>query len=79
MLYTLSGVLVFSGSCSAMQDLYTRTQDPSRDRQAKLCMHMGTFVWHWKGGTIPMGGDRTKWEIPSERTNAKAKASIKHK
>lgn len=35
--------------CDAPQDLYARTQHTEGVKKAKLCMHTGTFVYHFKG------------------------------
>lgn len=32
----------------AAQDLYSRTQEQEGVKKAKLCMHTGTFVFHFK-------------------------------
>jgi hypothetical protein len=32
-----------------LQDLYKRTQETEGVKKAKICMHTGTFVFHFKG------------------------------
>ena len=39
----------------AVQDLLDRSTDPALSHQAKLCMHTGAFVYHFKGSTLPTG------------------------
>lgn len=54
------------------QDLYARSQDRNRDRQAKICMHMGTFVFHFKSSTLPRDGkSRADWHMPTKRAVGK--------
>jgi hypothetical protein len=39
----------YHGSPLPPQDLYKRTQETEGVKKAKLCMHTGTFVFHFKG------------------------------
>jgi hypothetical protein len=39
----------YHGSPLPPQDLYKRTQETEGVQKAKLCMHTGTFVFHFKG------------------------------
>ncbi len=47
-------------------DLYGRSQRGPETRRARVCLHTGTFVFHFKGSTIPYRGvDREQWQIPA--------------
>lgn len=51
------------------KDLYGRSQRGPKSRRARLCLHTGTFVFHFKGSTIPYQkgnrDEREQWVMPA--------------
>lgn len=60
-------------------DLFQRTVQRPRAAgkpAARLCLHTGAFLFHYKGSTIPPNADREKWHMPDEKAaKAPAKAA----